>query len=1113
MILRSGLVMIVLDCFDSIFCRRVIRTKKIIIPFVDAQSGLVVISALLGLFFSFHGYGSEPSGQIREFRPAAIITSVAQFGELSGPDYRIGCDFRLEGVVTLVDSNRSLVVLQDSSGAVALNFPFENNVLMPGQLVVLEGHNCFPYFAGFPRFPFRASGWDIRPTFEAPTDWGNYNLTRMRGYLHPKLSGEYNFWIASDNSSELWLSESSSPASVRKIASIPRYGWVSPHDWSHYPSQSSDTVFLRAGETYYIEALCEQTDGGNNLSVAWQGPGIDRAVIDSSYLTPWKPAGMATNGMLREYWTNYSAGDLEGLAMPRAFESALTVERVKVVIVGRGELPVPDQIDLSRPLRAKDNYRYVQVEGWVKFTGKKGDESLLELSDGQAVVELRVSNLSPEMLRSMQNSAVRIEGVCEGIYDQKGTLVPGIVWVAPEHQITLIQNVSRNANISEIEEAVPASGKEDSAMQGFYGTRGVVTFNDTVFGEDFIFVQENSVPVMVSLKSPELRAQFKVGEWVDLGGALEPGKHVPVIEPLVVKNLGQHVMPLALSQPGGVPVSANWEGKWSEIEGVVHSVNTNGTLSVMGKSGLTYFWIGQMESNSMNISVDAKVRGRGVLMLTLLDSPVLLVPSLEFVDVEEVATKNPFRIPQSAIGEILPGKMDFRWFHRVRVVGEITFQDGSSFFVQDSSGGIRVYPLRPVPLKEGEAVELVGFPLENGYGRALTDALVRPAQIQEPVRPDSLDLGDAFSSEQDSMLVSVDATLLTCKTNLNGQLLELQEQQRVFVANLPARRGSLPELEPGSRLRVTGVRDDAVGNSFSSNERFPEKQSLPSLKILLRSPRDVTLISSPPWWTLKRTMVLVGGLFVIILITLLWIYFLRRRLERQRAAQLAFSFQVLKRLEDERRRIAANLHDSLGQILLVIKNHALLAIRRPSEPQILQERIVEISGAASRAIEEVRQITHGLRPYQLDRLGLTQAIRASITQTTTENPISFATRVEDIDGLFEKDAEIHVYRIVQEAVTNVVKHSAATEATVVIKKRTGMISLSIRDNGRGFDPVKLSSQPQKFSYGLTGIAERVRILGGTLNIESQPGEGSNLTVEIPLPTFSNDTRNNHIDRR
>ena len=97
-----------------------------------------------------------------------------------------------------------------------------------------------------------------------------------------------------------------------------------------------------------------------------------------------------------------------------------------------------------------------------------------------------------------------------------------------------------------------------------------------------------------------------------------------------------------------------------------------------------------------------------------------------------------------------------------------------------------------------------------------------------------------------------------------------------------------------------------------------------------------------------------------------------------------------------------------------------------------------------------------LRPYQLDRLDLTQAIRALVSRTTADSSILFAIRVDDIDGSLDKDAEIHIYRIVQEAVTNVVKHSAGTE---VIKKRLAAILVSIRDNGRGFNPAKPSSQP------------------------------------------------------
>jgi signal transduction histidine kinase len=243
----------------------------------------------------------------------------------------------------------------------------------------------------------------------------------------------------------------------------------------------------------------------------------------------------------------------------------------------------------------------------------------------------------------------------------------------------------------------------------------------------------------------------------------------------------------------------------------------------------------------------------------------------------------------------------------------------------------------------------------------------------------------------------------------------------------------------------------------------------------------------------------VSVLLTILVATLSRVQLLQRRLKRQKSAQLAFSRQVLERLEDERRRIAANLHDSLGQTLLVIKNHAILAIQRPPEEQGLRHRLDEISGATSQAIDEVRRITHGLRPYQLDRLGLSQAIRTSISRASENSSILFASRVEDIDGLFDKDAEIHVYRIVQEAITNAVKHSAATEAAVVIKKRPTAVSISIRDNGRGFNPGMPFPQPHDLGYGLTGIAERVRILGGTLGLDSKPGEGTNLSVEVPFP--------------
>jgi signal transduction histidine kinase len=280
-----------------------------------------------------------------------------------------------------------------------------------------------------------------------------------------------------------------------------------------------------------------------------------------------------------------------------------------------------------------------------------------------------------------------------------------------------------------------------------------------------------------------------------------------------------------------------------------------------------------------------------------------------------------------------------------------------------------------------------------------------------------------------------------------------------------------------------------------------------SLRILLRSPVDVVLLKGPPWWTWKKVTALVGTLLAVLIGTLLWIYLLRRRLQRQQAAQLAFLRQILQSQESERCRIAANLHDSLGQNLLVIKNQARLAMQPVKDVSALQQRLDEISGMASQALDEIRQITHGLRPYQLDRLGLTQAIRAVINRTSENSPIQFASNVEDVDKLYNKESEIHLYRIVQEGINNIVKHSSATEATVVIKRLANVVSLSIRDNGRGFDTTLFDANAHEAGFGLSGISERARILGGTLTIDSRPGAGTSLNIEIPVQGLSNETRN------
>ncbi len=130
----------------------------------------------------------------------------------------------------------------------------------------------------------KPSGKELIKVFDAPRLVGPDYGQRIRGYLYPPVSGSYRFWIAADDSGELWLSTDADPANKRLIASAPQ--WTHAEEWDKYGSQQSVSISLQAGQRYYIEALHKQADQKDNLTVAWQMPGQERAVIAGEYLAP-----------------------------------------------------------------------------------------------------------------------------------------------------------------------------------------------------------------------------------------------------------------------------------------------------------------------------------------------------------------------------------------------------------------------------------------------------------------------------------------------------------------------------------------------------------------------------------------------------------------------------------------------------------------------------------------------------------------------------------------------------------------------------------------------------------------------------------------------------------
>jgi signal transduction histidine kinase len=245
------------------------------------------------------------------------------------------------------------------------------------------------------------------------------------------------------------------------------------------------------------------------------------------------------------------------------------------------------------------------------------------------------------------------------------------------------------------------------------------------------------------------------------------------------------------------------------------------------------------------------------------------------------------------------------------------------------------------------------------------------------------------------------------------------------------------------------------------------------------------------WWFLSAVALAFAGLgFAVYRIRV-------NRLEQARRAHEQFSHQLLVSQEQERQRIAAELHDSLGQSLLIIKNRVALAQSDIDQRPIVEEQLQELSHSATAAIDECREIAYNLRPYQISRFGLTKTLYGIFMRINEVTAIQAAAEIEQVDDVFVDEEQINVYRIVQECVNNIIKHSGAAHASLHVERSDAQIALSIEDDGRGFVPLSAERDGRKGGFGLIGIAERVRLLGGRLDINSGDGTGTRISISIP----------------
>jgi signal transduction histidine kinase/sugar lactone lactonase YvrE len=311
----------------------------------------------------------------------------------------------------------------------------------------------------------------------------------------------------------------------------------------------------------------------------------------------------------------------------------------------------------------------------------------------------------------------------------------------------------------------------------------------------------------------------------------------------------------------------------------------------------------------------------------------------------------------------------------------------------------------------------------------------------------------------------------------------LENYDRDWVDAGTQRNATYTNLDPGEyTFRVKAANRDGIWNEEGASIR---------------------IIITPPWW---KTVWAAYGSYGVLIVAVL--YSVRRyekkrdqqkqqaeldRVESEKRLQQEFSKQLIETQEAERKRVASELHDSLGQHLLIVNNELQLYQQGKGENDPDIQRTTSI---VKDAIKEVREIASNLHPHHLEKLGLRAAVEAMIEQVSRSAPVKFNAVIADVDNKLSMQAKINLYRVLQEAIANIVRHSGAAKASITIREADNAVQAIIEDNGKGF--VQGSSQGGRQGFGLKSMTERMNLVGGTIAFDSTPGKGTKIQIAIPI---------------
>ena len=687
--------------------------------------------------------------------------------------------------------------------------------------------------------------------------------------------------------------------------------------------------------------------------------------------------------------------------------------------------------------------------------------------------------------------------------------------------------------------ALPA----DRAFGNSVAIQGVVTAAqpDAEWGGRF-FVQDATAGVFVENISTN---QPKPGDLVEIAGISHPGGFAPIITAPRWRKLGAAPLPAAKPVPIEQLMAGIEDSQRVEISGIIRAFRPRGAVVVFEVTSGGY----RLDVNAPppagadpQTLIGAKVRIRGTAAtfysgkLRHLITVTLHVPHAADFVIEQTEPGDPFAERLIPLGRLAQYRSEHELGRRVHVKGTVTYQrPGEDLFLQDATGGMQVKSRLLTTVAPGEVVEAVGFPDFEQFLPVLQDAVFR--KTNEPRRTpttQAVTIPELSGGFRHADLVSV-----------QGRVLDRTERWVRRPGGGQSRQRTILTLQSSNFLSsvegpATGVDADPMAVPIGSLVevsgvclmKIAEDGKLQSLLVLLPDPKNIRILQAPSWWTPQRLLLGLAGLFTVLVVALSWIVMVSRRnaalkvsirekeqaqiglqhandhLEervKERSEQLKLQITArqeaewqLKAVLSERTRLAQELHDTLEQTLTGIALQMDTAARfAPSDATRANHHLELARNLVTHSQAEVRCSVWDLRsrsPEQIDLAGLLLKISRQLTEDTRiAVQVKAVGRVRPLAEIIEEN----LLRVAQEALTNIIKHSKATHATITLDYGPKNVILTIGDNGVGF-AVEQQAGPREGHFGLLGIAERTNRLHGQVVLASEPGKGTTVQVTIPI---------------